>query len=95
MSLGLAVASGPLGCASVRRWMPHRHREPSKPPVYDLNRAPLRKIKTLPGITPSMAERIVEGRPYESPQDLVTRGILTERELKRIADRVRVGEKRD
>jgi len=35
-----------------------------------------------------MARRIVEGRPYEEPHELVTRGILTERELDRILDRV-------
>ena len=35
-----------------------------------------------------MARRIVEGRPYEEPHDLVTRGILTQRELERILDRV-------
>jgi competence protein ComEA len=61
------------------------------PKPLDLNAAPLRKIEALPGITPSMARRIVDGRPYAEPRDLVERGILTERELKRIADRVRVG----
>lgn len=91
----LAVACGALGCGWVHRWTPHWHRDPGAPPVYDLNRASLRKIKTLPGITPSMAERIVDGRPYESPRELVTRGILTEPELKRIEDRVSIDGKRD
>jgi hypothetical protein len=60
----------------------------------DLNRAPLRRIEALPGITPSMARRIVEGRPYEEPEDLVERDILTRRELERIRDRVTVGDAR-
>ena len=59
----------------------------SETPV-DLNTAPVRRVETLPGITPSMARRIVEGRPYADPSELVTRGILTERELQRIANRV-------
>ena len=64
----------------------HRRRAPAAP--IDLNRASLHKLEQLPGITPSMARRIVEGRPYEEPHDLVARGILTERELDRILDRV-------
>jgi len=68
----------------------HRHREPAPPEVYDLNHASLRKLETLPGITPSMARRMVDGRPYRDPHDLVTRGILTEREYRRVEDRLRV-----
>jgi DNA uptake protein ComE-like DNA-binding protein len=66
----------------------HRHHAPEAPAPVDLNRASLRKLEKLPGITPSMAQRIVEGRPYEEPHDLVTRGILTEREFERVLDRV-------
>lgn len=66
-------------------------RTPAAPKRLDLNAAPLRKIETLPGITPSMARRIVDGRPYAEPHDLVERGILTGREFERVADRVRVG----
>jgi len=95
-----AGASIGSGCGWMHGWAPHWpahwvpqwHSKPGPPPIYDLNRASLRKIKTLPGITPSMAERIVEGRPYDSKHDLVARGILTERELQRIDDRVRVGD---
>jgi hypothetical protein len=54
----------------------------------DLNAAPVRRIEALPGVTPSMARRIVAGRPYDAPDDLVTRGILTERELERVRELV-------
>jgi len=73
----------------------HRHREPEAPKAIDLNRASVRKIQELPGITPSMARRIVEGRPYSTPEDLVDRGILTRRELDRIVDRIVVRERSD
>ena len=66
----------------------HRRHAPAAPAPIDLNRASLRKLEKLPGVTPSMARRIVEGRPYEEPHDLVTRGILTQRELERILGRV-------
>ena len=66
----------------------HRRHAPAASAPIDLNRASLGKLEKLPGVTPSMARRIVDGRPYEEPHELVTRGILTERELDRILDRV-------
>jgi DNA uptake protein ComE-like DNA-binding protein len=59
-----------------------------RPAALDLNSASLRKLEALPGVTPSMARRIADGRPYRTPDDLVDRDILTERELDRIRDRV-------
>jgi len=69
----------------------HRHREPAPPPPVELNTASRGAIEKLPGITPSMARRIVEGRPYQEPHDLVERRILTEAEFRRVVDRVTVG----
>jgi DNA uptake protein ComE-like DNA-binding protein len=68
----------------------HRESPASAPPPIDLNAASRRQIEKLPGVTPSMAGRIVDGRPYRDPYDLVERGLLTEREFKRLADRVTV-----
>ena len=68
----------------------HRHRETPAPNVVDLNAASRRAIENLPGVTPSMARRIVEGRPYGDAHELVDRRILTEGEFGRIADRVTV-----
>ena len=70
-------------------WL-HRDRTPAEPPPIDLNSASRREIEKLPGVTPSMAGRIIEARPYRDPYDLVERGLLTEREFKRVADRVTV-----
>jgi len=72
----------------------HRHRDPPAPGAVDLNTASRRAIEKLPGITPSMARRIVEGRPFEDPHELVERRILTEREFRRVADRVTAGRNR-
>ena len=85
LGVTLAVAVNVPACALF-----HHDRTPAKPAPIDLNRASLRKVEGLPGVTPSMARRIVDGRPYDDPQELVARGILTERELDRIADRVTV-----
>jgi DNA uptake protein ComE-like DNA-binding protein len=86
LAAALAPAlSGASGCALL----PGRHRSGARE-VLDLNRAPLRKIERLPGITPSMAKAIVAGRPYTRADDLVERKILTEHELDRIRDQVTV-----
>ena len=82
-ALALAAALVAPACSLF-----HRRHAPATPAPVDLNRASLRTLEKLPGITPSMARRIVEGRPYAEPHDLVARGILTERELDRILDRV-------
>jgi DNA uptake protein ComE-like DNA-binding protein len=73
-----------VACGMLRRTTGH-----SEAPI-DLNAAPVRQVEKLPGITPSMARRIVEGRPYGDPSELVSRGILTERELERIMNDVEV-----
>ena len=83
LAVALAAALVLPACGLVRR----NHAEAHPAPI-DLNDAALRKVGKLPGVTPSMARRIVEGRPYEEPYDLVSRGILTEREYRRIADLV-------
>jgi competence protein ComEA len=90
MMLGVALATlvAVPACSLL-----HRHHEPAPPKPVDLNHASLRKIEQLPGITPSMARRIVDGRPYSTPDDLVDRGILTHRELERILDHVVIPER--
>jgi DNA uptake protein ComE-like DNA-binding protein len=95
VTVALAVALVAPGCGLLH-WpsfhLPFLHRSaaPETPAPIDLNGASRRKIEKLPGITPTMAQRIVDGRPYDDPNDLVTRGILTQRELERILDRVTV-----
>jgi DNA uptake protein ComE-like DNA-binding protein len=81
----VAVSLLSPACSLLRR---HDASEVVAP--IDLNTASRRQVEKLPGVTPSMAGRIVEGRPYRDPYELVERGILTEREFKRVADRVTV-----
>ena len=42
----------------------------------DINSAGLNELKTLPGVTDVVAEKIVSGRPFGSKSQLTTRGIL-------------------
>src|SRR5215510_7971985 len=91
LALILVTSIAIPGC----RFLHRGHAEAERPATIDLNTASLRRVEELPGVTPSMARRIVDGRPYGDPHELVERGILTDRELERILDRVTVKHRDD
>ena len=43
-------------------------------------------IKNVPGMSSDKAQRIIRGRPYGKIYDLVTKGVLTKKELSRIRE---------
>jgi hypothetical protein len=54
----------------------------------DINSASTARIALLPGVSLAKAQDIVKGRPYDSPRALVHRGLLTQAEYGRIADKI-------
>jgi DNA uptake protein ComE-like DNA-binding protein len=56
--------------------------------AIDLNTASTTQLETLPGISPARAHKIVAGRPYSRPNDLVTKNVLTQEEFDRISGKV-------
>lgn len=56
--------------------------------AIDLNSASPAQLETLPGITPARAHRIVAGRPYSAPSDLVTKNVLTQDQFDQISGKV-------
>jgi DNA uptake protein ComE-like DNA-binding protein len=81
----LAVLLLVAACGLVQ----HKRAPPTGP--LDVNTASLSDLEQLPGVTPSMARRIFEGRPYGTLDELVERGLLSERELDRVKGKLRVG----
>jgi DNA uptake protein ComE-like DNA-binding protein len=56
--------------------------------LVDINSASTVTIALLPGISISKAHDIVKDRPYRSPRSLVQRGLLTQAQFNRIADKI-------
>jgi DNA uptake protein ComE-like DNA-binding protein len=54
----------------------------------NVNSASKEQLETLPGLSAKQSEDVINGRPYSSKHDLVTRGIISEDEYSRIADRL-------
>lgn len=59
-------------------------------PKLDLNNASEGEIAKLPGMTPAMATRVVHNRPYDNPDQLVTRRIIPQGEYDKISGQVEV-----
>ena len=73
------------GCSLVEPALVH----PPKSGV-DLNSAPPSELAKLPGVDRDDAARIVENRPYDTPEALVRRGIVSPRQFDEFVDRVYV-----
>jgi len=60
----------------------------SRDKPLDLNTATKEQLLSLPGVTEAEANRVIAGRPYSEPGDVVTRHIMPKTEYDKIADRV-------
>jgi DNA uptake protein ComE-like DNA-binding protein len=60
------------------------------PAKVDLNTASRDRLVTLPGISPARAARIIAGRPYAQPGELVDKKVLTQAQFDRISGRIKV-----
>lgn len=58
------------------------------PGTIDINSASETQLESLPGISGARAQRIVDNRPYTSPHDLVSKGIVSEAEYSRISGKI-------
>jgi DNA uptake protein ComE-like DNA-binding protein len=71
--------------AGVKEGLNNGKAAPGTPAAVDINSASVDRLSSLPGISPGRARRIVDGRPYASPHDLVDKGVMSEAEYRRIS----------
>jgi DNA uptake protein ComE-like DNA-binding protein len=60
----------------------------SRDKPLDLNTATKKQLLRLPGMTSPEADRVIAGRPYNEPGEVVTRRIMPKAEYDKIADHV-------
>jgi DNA uptake protein ComE-like DNA-binding protein len=60
----------------------------SRDKQLDLNTATKDQLLSLPGVTAAAADRVIAGRPYNEPGEVVTRRIMSKAEYDKIADQV-------
>ena len=60
----------------------------SRDKPLDLNTAAKQDLLSLPGMTAAEADRVIAGRPYNEPGELVTRRIIPKTEYDKISDRI-------
>lgn len=65
-------------------------REAARKGRVDVNSATDRELERLPGVTPAIARKIIQGRPYASLSDLSHAG-LTKAQVRKLAPHVLVG----
>lgn len=56
--------------------------------LLDINTATVEQLRALPGMGEAYVRRIVEGRPYSSKNQLVTRGVIPQQAYERIQSRI-------
>ncbi|MBV8114841.1 MAG: helix-hairpin-helix domain-containing protein [Silvibacterium sp.] len=56
--------------------------------TVDINSASATDLQSLPGVSAARARRIIDNRPYSSPHDLVSKGVVSEAEYSRISGNV-------
>jgi radical SAM superfamily enzyme with C-terminal helix-hairpin-helix motif len=60
----------------------------SRDKPLDLNSASKDDLMALPGMTSAEADRVIDGRPYREPDELLSRHILSKEQYDKISDRI-------
>ncbi|HVJ09680.1 MAG TPA: helix-hairpin-helix domain-containing protein [Acidisarcina sp.] len=76
-----------LAAQSINDQPPARIVRPPAPQV-DINRATIAQLTRVHGITPSYAQRIINGRPYANKGQLKTKAILPPQVYDAVKDRL-------
>jgi DNA uptake protein ComE-like DNA-binding protein len=66
-----------------------------KAALVDINSASKEEVDALPGIGDTLAQKIIDGRPYRSKRELLTRKIVSKSEYEKIRDQIVARQKKE
>ena len=69
-------------------------KKPATPKV-DLNTATKEQLQALPGVSESLADRIIAARPFKAKGDLVSKNLMTKAEFEKVSSHVMVKETKE
>jgi DNA uptake protein ComE-like DNA-binding protein len=67
---------------------PETQRAPSQTKLLDINTASIDDLKALPGIGDVYAQKIVDSRPYQKKDQLVSKKIVPQATYDKVKDRI-------
>jgi DNA uptake protein ComE-like DNA-binding protein len=99
-SVALAQTSTPAAGTSApaaKATTPAHTSTAKKPatPKVDLNTATKEQLQALPGVSESLADRIIAARPFKAKNDLVSKNLMTKAEYEKVSSHVMVKETKE
>src|SRR3954467_15346387 len=86
--LGNTALAAPPTNAATKSQKSQKKAQSSKSEKLDVNSASKEELDALPGIGDAYAQKIIDGRPYRSKTELVSRGVLPSSTYDKIKDQI-------
>ena len=85
---GGATAGGKDATPTKKTQTADTAKKTKKAPLVDINAASKEELSALPGIGDAYSQKIIDGRPYNSKRDLLTRKILPQATYDQVKDMI-------
>ena len=87
-SLAFAFATPAAADAAKKPAAADSKKDESKTPLLDLNKATQAELEALPAIGKAYAKKIIDGRPYERKDQLVSKKVVPQATYDKVKDKV-------